>query len=135
MGDLSELNIPAELKYTEEHEWVRVQDSLATIGITDYAQIELGDIVNVELPEEGDVISREEAFGAIESVKASSEVFAPVSGKVVEVNDPLYDTPEIVNEDPYQNGWLIKVELQNPAELDDLMDAAAYRRFLEEESK
>ena len=129
------MNIPKELKYSKEHEWVRVQDDLATIGITDFAQEELGDIVNVELPEEGDSFGKEEAFGAVESVKASSEVFAPVSCKVVEINEPLFDTPELLNEDPYDEGWMIKVELGDPAELDDLMDSEAYRQYIEEESK
>jgi glycine cleavage system H protein len=129
------MNIPSELKYSKEHEWVRVEGDLATIGITDFAQEELGDIVNVELPEEGDTFAKDEAFGAIESVKASSEVFTPVTGKVVEINEPLFDTPELLNEEPYEEGWMVKLELSNPAELGELMDAAAYQSYLEEESK
>ena len=129
------MNIPSELKYSKEHEWVRVADGVATIGISDFAQEELGDIVNVELPEEGDSFTKDEAFGAVESVKASSEIFAPVSGKVVEINEPLFDTPELLNEDPYDEGWMVRVELSDPAELDDLMDAAAYQQYIEEESK
>ena len=128
------MNIPAELKYSKEHEWIRVEDTLAVLGITDYAQQELGDIVNVELPDEGDPVTKGEAFGAVESVKASSEVFSPISGKVVELNEPLFDTPELLNEDPYDEGWMIKVELSNPSELDDLMDAEAYKSYVEEES-
>lgn len=129
------MNIPSELKYSKEHEWVRVTDEVATIGITDFAQEELGDIVNVELPDEGDTFAKDEAFGAIESVKASSEVFCPVGGKVVEINEPLFDTPELLNEDPYDEGWMVKVQLGDPSDLDGLMDAAAYQQYIEEESK
>jgi glycine cleavage system H protein len=129
------MNIPSDLKYSREHEWVRVEGNLVTIGITDYAQEELGDIVNVELPDEGDEIHKDEAFGAVESVKASSEVFSPVSGKIVEVNEPLLDAPEMINEDPYDEGWMVKVELSDSSELDDLMDAAGYEQYIKEESK
>ena len=129
------MNIPSDLKYSSEHEWIRVEGNLATIGITDYAQEELGDIVNVELPDEGDEIHKDEAFGAVESVKASSEVFSPVSGKIVEVNEPLMDAPEMINEDPYDEGWMVKVELSDSSELDELMDAAAYEQYIKEESK
>ena len=129
------MNIPEELKYSKEHEWVRVEGTIITLGITDYAQEELGDIVNVELPDEGDEVHKEESFGAVESVKASSEIFSPVTGKVTEVNEPLLDTPETLNEDPYDEGWMIKVELSQPSELDDLMDAAAYQTYIQEESK
>jgi glycine cleavage system H protein len=129
------MNIPSDLKYSREHEWIRVEGNLATIGITDYAQEELGDIVNVELPDEGDEIHKDEAFGAVESVKASSEVFSPVSGKIVEVNEPLLDAPEMINEDPYDEGWMVKVELSDSSELDELMDAAAYEQYIKEESK
>jgi glycine cleavage system H protein len=129
------MNIPSELKYSREHEWVRQEGNLVTLGITDYAQEELGDIVNVELPDEGDEIHKDEAFGAVESVKASSEVFSPVSGKIVEVNEPLLDAPEMINEDPYDEGWMVKVELSDSSELDELMDAAGYVQYIEEESK
>ncbi len=129
------MNIPTDLKYSREHEWVRVEDNLATIGITDYAQEELGDIVNVELPDEGDEIHKDEAFGAVESVKASSEVFSPVSGKIAEVNEPLMDAPEMINEDPYDEGWMVKVEMSDSSELGDLMDAAGYEKYVKEESK
>ena len=129
------MNVPADLKYSKEHEWVRVEDDLATIGITDYAQEELGDIVNVELPDEGDTFAKDEAFGAVESVKASSEGFSPVGGKVVEVNEPLFDGPEMLNEDPYDEGWMVKLELSDSGELDELMDAEAYQQYVQEESK
>ena len=129
------MNIPSDLKYSSEHEWVRLEGNLATIGITDYAQEELGDIVNVELPDEGDEIHKDDAFGAVESVKASSEVFSPVSGKIVEVNEPLLDAPEMINEDPYDEGWMVKVELSDSSELNELMDAAAYEQYIKEESK
>ena len=129
------MNIPTDLKYSREHEWVRVEGNLATIGITDYAQEELGDIVNVELPDEGDEIHKDEAFGAVESVKASSEVFSPVSGKIAEVNEPLMDAPEMINEDPYDEGWMVKVEISDSSELNDLMDAAGYEQYIQEESK
>ena len=129
------MNIPSDLKYSREHEWIRVEGNLATIGITDYAQEELGDIVNVELPDEGDEIHKDEAFGAVESVKASSEVFSPVSGKIAEVNEPLLDAPEMINEDPYDEGWMVKIELSDSSELDELLDAAAYEEYIKEESK
>ena len=129
------MNIPAELKYSKEHEWVRVEGNLATVGITDYAQEELGDIVNIELPEEGDDIGKDEAFGAVESVKASSEIFSPLSGKIAEVNEPLLDAPEAVNEDPYDEGWMVKIEMSNTSELNELMDSAGYEAYFKEESK
>jgi glycine cleavage system H protein len=129
------MNIPADLKYTKEHEWVRVEGKIATVGITDYAQEELGDIVNIELPSEGDEVHKDEPLGTVESVKASSEVFAPISGTVTEVNEPLMDAPETINEDPFDEGWMVRVEMSNPAELKELMDAAAYRAYIQEESK
>lgn len=129
------MNIPADLKYTREHEWARVDGDIATVGISDYAQEELGDIVNVELPEEGDAVRKDEPFGAVESVKASVEIFAPVSGTVIEINEPLLDAPETLNEDPYDDGWLIKIRMSKPAEIAELMSAADYIRYLKEESK
>ncbi len=131
------MNIPSELRYSKEHEWVRVEDDqvkLITVGISDYAQEELGDIVNVELPEEGVVVIREDVFGAVESVKASSELFSPASGKVVEINEPLFDTPELLNEDPYDEGWMVRIELSDPSELDLLMSADAYEKYIRDES-
>ena len=124
---------PPELKYTKEHEWVRVEGDSGTIGITDYAQDQLGDIVFVELPAAGAEISAAQKLGEIESVKAVSELFAPVSGEVTEANDGLADSPEAVNDDPYGDGWLIKVRLSDPAELEKLLSADEYEAFIEAE--
>ena len=129
------MNYPDDLKYTKEHEWCRIQGNRAVVGITDHAQDALGDIVYVELPEVGDSVKKGESFGVVESTKAVSELFSPVTGKVVEVNDPLSDAPETINEDPYEEGWMIRVEFADSKETDSLMDAAAYRKFLEEESE
>jgi glycine cleavage system H protein len=129
------LNFPDDLKYTKEHEWCRLKGNRAVIGITDHAQGQLGDIVYVELPEVGDTVKKGESFGVVESTKAVSELFAPVTGKVVEVNDPLSDAPETVNEDPYEEGWMIQVEVSDTAELSHLLDAAGYRKFIEEEEQ
>jgi len=123
---------PAELKYTKEHEWVRVDGDTGTVGITDYAQDQLGDIVFVDLPAPGTSITCMQKFGEIESVKAVSELFAPVSGEVIEGNDGLADNPQWVNDDPYGDGWMLKVRLADPAELDQLLSAAEYEAFLEE---
>lgn len=120
------MNLPADLKYSEEHEWARVEGGKAVIGITDFAQSELGDIVFVELPEVGDTLTFGEPFGSVESVKTVSELYAPVSGKVVQVNSSLADTPEKVNESPYGEGWMIEVELSNPSELEKLWSAQKY---------
>lgn len=128
------MTYPADLKYSKEHEWIRVDGKKATIGITEYAEDQLGDIVMVEFPSEGDLVTKDESFGVVESVKSVSDVFAPVSGKIIEVNEPLQESPGIVNEDCYGEGWLIKVELSNPADLNDLMDAKAYQAYLAEES-
>ncbi len=129
------MNFPEDLKYTREHEWCRVQGNRATVGVTEFAQDQLGDVVFVELPEVGDVVKKGEAFGVVESTKAVSELFAPVTGKVLEVNDPLADAPETVNEDPYEEGWMIQVEFSDPGELGELMDAAAYAKFVAEEQE
>lgn len=119
------------LKYSETHEWVKIEGDIAIIGVTDYAQKEMGDITYVDMPDSGEVVEKEEEFGALESVKASSDLFSPVSGTVVERNDALEDAPELVNEDPYGN-WIIKVQMRNPAELDELMDAEGYRDMIGE---
>ena len=119
------------LKYSETHEWVKIEGDIAIIGVTDYAQKEMGDITYVDMPDAGEVVEKEEEFGALESVKASSDLFSPVSGTVVERNDALEDAPELVNEDPYGN-WIIKVQLRDPAELDALMDAEGYRDMIGE---
>lgn len=126
------MNIPTNLKYSEEHEWVRVDGNKVYIGITEFAQSELGDIVFVELPSVGADIKQDDPFGSVESVKTVSELYAPVSGKVVEVNNELEDSPELVNESPYEKAWMIVVELSNPSELDKLMDAAAYEAMTKE---
>lgn len=127
------MDFPEELKYTEEHEWVLVEEDIVTIGITDFAQEQLGDVVFVELPEEGDEVEAGKSFGVVESVKAVSDIYAPVSGEVVEVNDELPDEPETINSSPYDDGWLIKIKLTDPSELDDLMDADAYQEFIEQD--
>ena len=119
------------LKYSETHEWVKVEGEIAIIGVTDYAQKEMGDITYVDMPDVEEVVEKEEEFGALESVKASSDLFSPVSGTVVERNDALEDAPELVNEDPYGN-WIIKVQMRDPAELDELMDAEGYRDMMGE---
>jgi len=129
------MNFPDDLKYTRDHEWARVQGAKVTVGITDFAQDQLGDVVYVELPEVGDVVTKGETFGVVESTKAVSDLFAPISGKVVEVNGPLVDAPETVNEDPYEEGWMIVVEASDPKELTELLDAPAYRKFVEEEQE
>lgn len=127
------MNFPEDMKYTREHEWARVNGNRATIGVTAFAGDQLGDIVYVELPDVGDMVKKGESFGVVESTKAVSELFAPVTGKVVEVNDPLTDTPETINEDPYEEGWMIQVEISSPDELNDLMDSVAYAKFVQEE--
>jgi len=127
------MNLPKELLYSEEHEWVKKEDGKVRIGITDFAQDELGDIVFVELPEVGEEVEADEPFGSVESVKTVSELYAPVSGKVVAVNEELEDSPEFVNESPYEKAWMIVVEPSNEAELDELMSADAYQAMVEED--
>ncbi|MEI7704918.1 MAG: glycine cleavage system protein GcvH [Deltaproteobacteria bacterium] len=129
------MNVPDDLKYTRDHEWARIQGNRITVGITDFAQDQLGDVVFVELPDVGDEVKKGETFGVVESTKAVSDLFAPVSGKVVEVNAPLVDAPETVNEDPYEEGWMIVIEASDPKELGELLDASAYRKFVEEEQE
>ena len=126
------MEFPEDLKYTREHEWVLIDGSTATIGITDHAQHELGDVVFVELPAVGDRVEKTEAFGVVESTKAVSDVYAPLSGEVTEINDDLPDNPELINEDPYGDGWMIKIAVGDAADLDDLMSAEEYRKFVEE---
>ena len=123
-------NVPQDLKYTKDHEWARIEGNVATVGITDYAQHELGDIVYVELPETGTELAQEAQFGEIEAVKTVASLNAPVSGKIVEVNQALADNAEPINKDPYGNGWLIKIELANPAEPDTLLGAAQYEELI-----
>lgn len=126
------MSTPKELRYSKEHEWVKIEDGKATIGITDFAQSELGDIVFVELPEVGDEISKDQPFGSVESVKTVSELYAPLSGKVVAINEELLDNPEFVNESPYGTAWMVTVELTSEAEVEELLDADAYTALIEQ---
>lgn len=121
------MNFPNELKYTADHEWVRINGNEAVIGITDFAQSELGEIVYVDVDTEGEKIERNEVFGSIEAVKTVSDLMMPMTGEVLEVNAELEDAPELVNEDPYGKGWIIKIAIANPAEADELLDAAGYQ--------
>jgi glycine cleavage system H protein len=129
------MEIPAGLRYSKEHEWVATEEEVATIGITDYAQEQLGEIVYVELPAVGDKISKDDPFGVVESVKAVSDIYAPVSGTVVEINEELAESPEMVNEDPYGDGWLVKIKVTDAAELDDLMDNEEYEELIAKEKE
>jgi len=124
---------PEDCLYTREHEWIRVEDDVGVIGITDYAQEALGDIVYVELPSVGDHFSQGEPFGNVESVKAVSELYMPVSGEIVEVNEDLAESPQLVNEDPYGDGWMVKIALSDPTELETLMSASEYEEYVKEE--
>ena len=123
-----------DFKFTKEHEWVKVEDDIAAMGITDYAQHELGDVVYVELPSVGDSFAKGDAIGNIESVKAVSDVYAPVSGEIVEINENLEDKPESINQDPYGEGWIVKIKLDDTAELDELMSDEDYQKMLDAES-
>ena len=124
------MNIPAELKYTEDHEWVKVDGDVATIGITDFAQGELGDIVYVEVETEGETMDANEVFGTVEAVKTVSDLFMPLSGEILEFNEELESSPETVNEEAYEGGWMIKVKLSDPSELDGLMSADDYKAHI-----
>ncbi|MDQ2973969.1 MAG: glycine cleavage system protein GcvH [Acidobacteriota bacterium] len=128
-------NIPDDLHYSKDHEWVRVEGNTAVVGITDYAQDSLGDVVYVELPKAGDEFAANESFGSVESVKAVSEVFSPVSGVISGMNEALNDEPERVNQDPYGQGWMIRVEMSNPGEVDSLLTAAEYEDFTKAETE
>jgi len=129
------MNFPENLKFSKEHEWVMVEGDVALIGITEFAQSELGDVVYVELPEVGEKITKDDPFGSVESVKAVSDLFAPVSGAVIEVNDSLPDNPELVNEDSYGDGWMIKVQMSDKEELKDLLAADEYGEFVERQKE
>ena len=120
------MNVPVELKYTKDHEWIKIEGDIATVGITDYAQGELGDIVYVEVETLDETLDKEEIFGSVEAVKTVSDLFMPVSGEVIAFNKTLEDTPETVNEDPYGAGWMIKVKLSDPGSIENLLDATAY---------
>ena len=125
------MNIPAELKYTQDHEWVRVDGDIAVVGVTDFAQSELGDVVFVEIETEGEELDKGETFGTVEAVKTVSDLFMPVGGEVIEFNEALADEPELVNKDPYGEGWMIKIKIASTAELEDLLDADAYQAMIE----
>ena len=126
------MNIPKELKYSSDHEWVKADGDVVYIGVSDFAQSQLGDVVFVEIPDEGREIKAGETFSVIESVKAVSDIIAPVSGKIVKVNDALGDTPELINQDPYGDAWIVAVELSDPSEVDALLDADAYEKLTAE---
>jgi glycine cleavage system H protein len=126
---------PTDYRYTKEHEWIKVDGQIGTVGITDYAQHELGDVVFVELPKVGAKFQASQSFGTVESVKAVSEIYSPVSGEVVEVNTALANAPETINKDPHGAAWMIKIKLANPKELANLMDAAAYQAYIAEKQK
>ena len=124
------MNIPENLKYTKDHEWISVDGDVATVGITDFAQGELGDIVYVEIESEGETLDHEEIFGSVEAVKTVSDLFMPVSGEIIEFNEALESSPETVNSDPYGDGWMIKIKLSDTSELDALLDAEAYKGMI-----
>ncbi len=124
------MNTPANLKYTKDHEWISVEGDIATVGITDFAQSELGDIVFVEIETEGETLAKEEVFGSVEAVKTVSDLFMPISGEIIEFNTELEANPELVNSDPYGKGWMIKVKIENASELADLLDASAYESLI-----
>jgi glycine cleavage system H protein len=125
------MKIPADLKYTEDHEWVRVEGDTAVVGVTDFAQGELGDVVFVEIETEGEELDKGETFGTVEAVKTVSDLFMPVGGEVAEVNEELADEPELVNKDPYGKGWMVKIKMADSSELDDLMSAEDYQKMIE----
>lgn len=127
------MDFPKDLKYTKEHEWVREEDGSVVVGITDHAQDSLGDIVFVELPQEGAAVTKDEPFGVVESVKAVSDLYSPVTGTVTEVNDAIVDSPEAINEDPYGDAWMIRVEMGNPPEATEFLTAEEYQQYIEEE--
>ena len=124
------MNIPAELRYTKEHEWIRVEGDVAYVGITDYAQSELGEIVFVDINTEGETLAQNEVFGSVEAVKTVSDLNMPVAGEVLEINEVINDQPELVNNDPYGEGWMIKINVANPAEFETLLDADAYQALI-----
>ena len=125
------MNLPSNLKYTKDHEWIMIDGDVATVGVTDFAQGELGDIVYVEVETLGDTMDRDEVFGTVEAVKTVSDLFLPLSGEIIEFNDSLESEPEKVNSDPYGEGWMIKIKISNPSEIEDLMDDAGYKSLIE----
>jgi glycine cleavage system H protein len=126
---------PEDLRYSKEHEWARVEGNVATVGVTRFAVEQLGDVTQVDLPKEGETVKKDDVFGTVESVKAVSDVYAPLSGKIVKVNFPLADSPEYLNDEPYDEGWMVQIELSNVKELDGLMSAAQYQTYLKEQEK
>ena len=124
------MNIPSDLRYTKEHEWIRVEGEIAYVGITDYAQSELGEIVFIDINTEGETLAQDEVFGSVEAVKTVSDLNMPVAGEVLEINEAINDQPELVNNDPYGEGWMIKISVADPAELDTLLDAAGYQAHI-----
>ena len=124
------MNVPADLRYTKDHEWLRIEGEFAFVGITDFAQGELGDIVFLEIETEGETLDKEEVFGTVEAVKTVSDLFMPVSGEILEFNPALADSPDLVNKDPYGEGWMIKIRIANPAELESLLSAEQYQELL-----
>ena len=128
------MELPEECYYTKEHEWIRVEDDSAVIGITDHAQSSLGDVVYVELPEKGQKLKKDDTFGSVESIKSVSDLYAPITGEVVELNDELQNDPSPVNQSPYEDGWMIKIKMEDSSELNDLMNANSYQQMVESES-
>tara|TARA_B100000579_G_C22523061_1_gene707071 strand:- start:38 stop:415 length:378 start_codon:yes stop_codon:yes gene_type:complete len=124
------MNIPVDLKYTKEHEWLKIEDNIAYVGITDFAQSELGDIVFVELPNLGDEFSQNDIFGTIEAVKTLADLYIPISGKIIAINDKLENEPELINNDPYEEGWIVKIEMSNPSDVDLLLDENDYKGLI-----
>ena len=120
------MNIPADLKYTKDHEWVKIENDIATVGITDFAQSELGDIVYVEIDTKGDLIEKDSVFGTVEAVKTVSDLFMPLTGEILEVNSALEETPEIINNEPYESGWIIKIKIEDINQIRDLLDSSGY---------
>jgi glycine cleavage system H protein len=127
------VEIKPDLRYTKSHEWIKVDGDTITMGVSDFAQSELGDITYLELPEPGESVTKNEPLGVIESVKAASDIYSPVNGEIVEANDNVIDAPESVNSSPYDDAWLVKIKLSDPSEVEELMDSAAYEKFVEEE--
>ncbi|WP_010665526.1 glycine cleavage system protein GcvH [Marinilabilia salmonicolor] len=125
------MNIPENLKFTKDHEWVKIEGNVATVGVTDFAQSELGDIVFVEIETEDEDLEKEEVFGTIEAVKTVSDLYMPVAGKIIEVNEELESQPELVNKEPYEGGWMVKIEMADPDQADDLLSASDYKKLIE----
>lgn len=124
------MNFPENLKYTKEHEWISIDGDIATVGVTEFAQSELGDIVFVEIETEGETLDKDEVFGTIEAVKTVSDLFMPISGEIIEINEALEDAPESVNESPYESGWMIKIKISDASEIDNLMDSSTYKGLI-----